>query len=81
MHLVEQGPSSIVGSTANGAPVGPQPGLQATQQSPLAGQGQQQQEALATQPQPQPQNEGEAMLGRINAVHADVDSLTAKVGL
>ena len=73
----------------NGSTLGPQPGPQAAaQQSPAAGQGQGHQppqEASSPQPQPhpqpEPQDEGAAMLGRIAAVHADVDSLAARVSL
>ena len=60
---------------ANGVAIGPQPNPHAAQQSQPGGQPQQQ----APRPQPQPQSEGDAMLDRIAAIHADVDSLAAKV--
>ena len=66
----------------NGSTIGPQPSPQAAaQQSPAAGQGPHQppQQAIPPQAQQQPQDEGAAMLGRIAAVHADVDSLAARV--
>ena len=68
----------------NGSTIGPQPSPQAAAQyGPAAGQGPHQPPQQAVPPQaqqqPQPQDEGAAMLGRIAAVHADVDSLAARV--
>ena len=78
-----QAPPDSVASAQNGAPIGPQLSPHAPQQSFTAGQGEPSQEATSPQPQlqpqPQPQDEGAAMLGRIAAVHADVDSLAARV--